>query len=330
LYDSKLKSHFSPEIPSICVGNLSVGGTGKTPLVKYLVELLRPDYSIAILSRGYGRKTKGYLLLNDTHTANEVGDEPMEYYARFENVQVAVSEKRVEGYHLLQSENKKTEVLLLDDAFQHRAFSAGMNILVTAYNNLYTDDFLLPSGRLRESREGAKRAQIIVVSKCPKTLTEKERAAIALKLKLQAQQYLFFTTLVYGAIYSFHTNEKVNMEDMKQMDVSLFSGIGNDQPIIDYLQNKVKSLWVKKYTDHYVYTNDDIAGFYQRYSHQPNSIFITTEKDAARLRVLHNNLDLLQLALYILPVNVIFTTEKERDQFNTIILNYVRENKFNG
>jgi tetraacyldisaccharide 4'-kinase len=312
------------------VGNLSVGGTGKTPLVKYIVELLNQSYKISILSRGYGRKTKGYVLLNDTCTANEVGDEPMEYYARFENVQVAVSEKRVEGYRLLQKENKKTEILLLDDAFQHRAFSAGMNILVTSYNNLYSDDFLLPSGRLRERRTGAKRAEIVVVSKCPNALTEKEKAAIALKLKLQAQQHLFFTTLVYGAIYSFHTNEKINLEDMKQMDVSLFSGIGNDQPIIDYLQNKVKSLWVKKYTDHYVYTNEDIAGFYKRYDQQSNAIFITTEKDAARLRALHNNLDLLQLPLYILPVNVIFTTEKEQSQFNTIISNYVRENKFNG
>jgi tetraacyldisaccharide 4'-kinase len=317
------------------VGNLSVGGTGKTPLVKYIAELLNQSYKISILSRGYGRKTKGYVLLNDTCTANEVGDEPMEYYARFENVQVAVSEKRVDGYRLLQKENKKTEILLLDDAFQHRAFSAGMNILVTSYNNLYTDDFLLPSGRLRERRTGAKRAEIVVVSKCPNALTEKEKAAIA--LKLQAQQHLFFTTLVYGAIYSFHTNEKINLEDMKQMDVSLFSGIGNDQPIIDYLQNKVKSLWVKKYTDHYVYTNEDIAGFYKRYGQESNAIFITTEKDAARLRALHNNLDLLQLPLYILPVNVIFTTEKEQSQFNTIISNYVRdisnyvrENKFNG
>jgi tetraacyldisaccharide 4'-kinase len=312
------------------VGNLSVGGTGKTPLVKFIVELLNQSYKISILSRGYGRKTKGYVLLNDTCTANEVGDEPMEYYARFENVQVAVSEKRVEGYRLLQKENKKTEILLLDDAFQHRAFSAGMNILVTSYNNLYSDDFLLPSGRLRERRTGAKRAEIVVVSKCPNALTEKEKAAIALKLKLQVKQHLFFTTLVYGAIYSFHTNEKIKLDDMKQMDVSLFSGIGNDQPIIDYLQNKVKSLWVKKYTDHYVYTNEDIAGFYKRYDQQSNAIFITTEKDAARLRALHNNLDLLQLPLYILPVNVIFTTEKEQSQFNTIISNYVRENKFNG
>jgi tetraacyldisaccharide 4'-kinase len=330
LYDSKLKSSFSPEIPSICVGNLSVGGTGKTPLVKYIAEFLNQDYKISILSRGYGRRTKGYLLLNDSHTAHEVGDEPIEYYAQFENVQVAVSEKRVEGYHLLRMENKKTEVLLLDDAFQHRAFSAGMNILVTPYNHLYTDDFLLPAGRLRESSLGAKRAQIVVVSKCPSALEEKEKSAIALKLDLYSQQQLFFTTLAYGAIYSFHTNEKINLDDMKQLDVSLFSGIGNNQPIIDYLQNKVKSLWVKKYNDHYEYSNEDIAGFYKRYAHQPHSIFITTEKDAARLRALHNNLDLLQLPLYILPVNVIFTTEKEQNQFNTIILNYVRKNKFNS
>jgi tetraacyldisaccharide 4'-kinase len=294
------------------------------------VELLNQDYKISILSRGYGRNTKGYLLLNDTHTANEVGDEPMEYYARFENVQVVVSEHRVEGYHLLQKEKITTEVLLLDDAFQHRAFSAGMNILVTSYNNLYSDDFLLPSGRLRESRAGAQRAQIVMVSKCPSAFTENEKTAIAEKLKLRTHQHLFFTTLVYGNIYAFHTNERINLDDMKQMDVSLFSGIGNDQPIIDYLQGKVKSLWVKKYKDHYVYTNEDIAEFYKRYYHQPHSIFITTEKDAARLRALHNNVDLLQLPLYILPVNVIFTTEKEQNDFNTIILNYVRENKFNG
>jgi tetraacyldisaccharide 4'-kinase len=330
LYDSKLKSSFSPEIPSICVGNLSVGGTGKTPLVKYIVELLKQNYKISILSRGYGRKTKGYLLVNDNHTAAEVGDEPMEYYERFENVQVAVSEKRVAGYHLLQKESNATEVLLLDDAFQHRAFYAGMNILVTPYNNLYTDDVLLPVGRLRESRVGAKRAQIVLVSKCPSALSENEKTSVALKLKLHGQQHLFFTTLAYGTIYSFHTNEKVSIANMKQMDVSLFSGIGNDEPIIAYLQGKVKSLWIKKYRDHYQYTNEDINGFYQRHNHQPSTIFITTEKDAARLSALHNNLDLLQLPLYILPVNVIFTSEKEQNQFNTIILNYVRENKING
>ncbi len=330
MYDSKLKPSFSPDIPSICIGNLSVGGTGKTPLVKYLITLLKTSYRISVLSRGYGRNTKGYLLLNDTHTAADAGDEPLEYLTQFDTIQVAVSEKRVVGYQKLMAEKIPTEVLLLDDAFQHRAFSAGMNILVTTYDNLYCDDYLLPSGRLRESRSGANRAQIVLVSKSPAVVSSKDRDTIASKLKLNTPQHLFFTSLAYGAIYSFHTHENIYHTDLKHLDVYLFTGIGNDQPIVNYLKSKVKSVWVKKFADHHPYSADDIGDLYQLQNKEPSAIFITTEKDAVRLRSFHNNPYLLQLPLYILPVNVIFTTENEQQQFNDLIINYVRKNKVNS
>jgi tetraacyldisaccharide 4'-kinase len=295
-----------------------------------LITLLKGVHRVSVLSRGYGRNSKGYLLLNETHTAEDAGDEPLEYLTQFDTIQVAVSEKRVVGYQKLKAEKTPTEVLLLDDAFQHRAFSAGMNILVTTYDNLYCNDYLLPAGRLRESRSGAKRAQIILISKSPAVVSSKDRAAIASKLKLSVQQHFFFTSLAYGAIYSFHTHESSYNADLKQLDVYLFTGIGNDQPIVDYLKSKVKSVWVKKFADHHPYSANDIADLYQLQNKQPSAIFITTEKDAVRLRSFHNNPYLLQLPLYILPVNVIFTTENEQQQFNDLIINYVRKNKINS
>jgi tetraacyldisaccharide 4'-kinase len=325
LYDQKILKSFHPSIPSICVGNLSVGGTGKTPLVIYLAELLNTKYKVSILSRGYGRNTKGYVLLNAKHQADAVGDEPLNYFKKFPNIQVAVCEKRVDGYHHLMQEKTKTEVLLLDDAFQHRAFFARMNILVTPYHDLYVNDYVLPSGRLRESRAGAHRAQIIMVSKCPQNITAIEQQNIAAQLKINASQYLFFTKLQYSNLYHFQTHLALTHSALSEQRIYLFSGIGNNTPMVQFLKPLGQQLEIKTYPDHYVYQTSDILEWYHYQQSHPNTIFITTEKDAMRLAVFKDLKELQTLALYILPVNVIFTSAKGQDQFNQLILEYVRQ-----
>ncbi len=326
MYDQEILKSFQPGIPSICVGNLSVGGTGKTPLVMYLVALLKSSHKVSILSRGYGRTTKGYILLNAMHSAAAVGDEPLNYFKKFPDVQVAVSEDRVAGYHQLMQAVAKTDVILLDDAFQHRSFSARMNILVTPYHHLYSHDFLLPSGRLRESRSGAQRAQLVIVSKCPDDITVQEQDHIAKQLTLNPGQHLFFTKLQYADLYDFHTKQQLPQAALQLHPVYLFSGIGNDQPLQQFLKLRCQSLVVKTFSDHYTYQSADIAALQDYFQKHPRTIFITTEKDAMRLVAFKDLNELKALPLYILPVNVTFTSEKAQAHFNQIILEYVRQN----
>ncbi len=296
-------------------------------MVIYLTELLQPIYKVSILSRGYGRNTKGYVLLNGKQTASEVGDEPLNYFQKFSAIQVAVSEDRVQGYQQLMKEDKKTDVLLLDDAFQHLAFSARMNILVTPFDHLYINDYLLPSGRLREPRLGAKRAQIIIVSKCPLNITESQQELITAKLQLRPNQNVFFTTLQYGDLYHFQNGIAIENLQLKERSIYLFSGIGNNTPIIDYLKPRCQHLEVKTYPDHYAYKSTDIEALHNYAKQHPGTIFITTEKDAMRLAAFKTLKERLALSLYILPVNVTFTMAKAQNQFNQIILNYVRQNQ---
>ena len=197
-YDTGIMSSKSYNIPVICVGNLSTGGTGKTPMIEYLIRLLKDEKPLATLSRGYKRKTKGFVLADENATADSIGDEPFQFFRKFEHIQVAVDGDRQNGIKQLITSENKPKVILLDDAYQHRKVKAGFNILLTAYNNLYFEDIVLPTGNLREPRSGAKRADIIVVTKCNKDLADTEKSAIANKLKLNKNQKLFFSYIDYA------------------------------------------------------------------------------------------------------------------------------------
>ena len=236
LYDKGIKQSKSYNFPIICVGNLSVGGTGKTPVVEYLIRLLKEDFKLATLSRGYKRNTKGFVLANEKSTAESIGDEPFQFYSKFKNqVQIAVDGNRQEGIQLLKKQ-LNPDVILLDDAFQHRKVKAGLNILLTVFDKLYADDILLPTGDLREPISGAKRADIILVTKCPETLSDSEKDTIKSKLKLEKYQHLFFSSIDYSnRIFGLNETDTAFFKDK---NITVVTGIAKPKSFIDYLQSQ--------------------------------------------------------------------------------------------
>jgi tetraacyldisaccharide 4'-kinase len=227
-----LKSH-SFSVPVIAVGNLSVGGTGKTPKIEYLIRLLSPNYKIAVLSRGYKRKSSGFLLAEYSSTAESLGDEPFQLHQKFPTIQVAVDANRKNGIERLLALQNKPDIILLDDAFQHRKVKAGFYILLTAFNDLYPDDFILPTGNLRESRSGAKRANIVVVTKCPPTLPEADQNQIRKKLNLSEHQQLYFSSIQYDEIL-YSENERRTVASLQNTDKLLVAGIAKPKPFFSH------------------------------------------------------------------------------------------------
>ena len=229
-----LKSH-SFDLPIIAVGNLSVGGTGKTPQIEYLIRLLSPTNKIATLSRGYKRKSGGFILADASSNAEILGDEPFQFYQKFPNILVAVDANRKNGIEQL-IQISQPDIILLDDAFQHRKVKAGFYILLTAYNDLYANDFILPTGNLRESRSGAERANIVVVTKCPPNLSDKEKNDIERKLQLESLQKLFFTSIAYDE-FIFSEESQISVSEIKNSEKLLLAGIAKPEPFFDYLKN---------------------------------------------------------------------------------------------
>ena len=323
LYDWRILKKTRFEKPVICVGNLCLGGTGKTPTVEYLINILRDKYKVATLSRGYGRKTKGFQMADNQSTYETIGDEPLQYFRKFQKVLVAVDEDRVDGTGKLLSFPHRAEVVLLDDAFQHRRIIAGLNILLTEYQHLYCDDFLFPTGTLRDVRSAAKRAHIIVVSKSPKTLDESEKRQIIKKLKPTNEQKVFFSYLEYASLLPL--NEKAKAIPSENADFVLaFCGIANPKPFVKELKNHYKSIDFQSFADHHAYTEDDLITILQRFGHLDGEqkIIVTTEKDAARLTNSPYFCQFETAPLFALPVGVRF---HEEEKFNEEILNYVRE-----
>ena len=323
LYDWHFLKSTRFEKPVICVGNLNLGGTGKTPHTEYLITLLRDHYRVATLSRGYGRKTKGFKLADSQSTYEDLGDEPLQYFRKFSNIQVAVDENRVRGVkHLLWEQGG--EVILLDDAFQHRRIEAGLNILLTEYQHLYCDDFLFPAGTLRDVRSAAKRAQIIVVSKSPKDLKEDDKQQIINKLKPNKEQKVFFSYLEYNDLQPL--NEKAKTVSIEEADsVLAFCGIANPKPFVKELKTHYKTVDSLCFADHHAYTEEDISSILQRFENLggEKKIIVTTEKDAARLTNSPYLCQFETVPLFDLPVSVHF---HEEEKFNEEILKYVRQN----
>ena len=316
LFDIGLFTSTSFKIPVIAVGNLSVGGTGKTPQIEYLIRLLKDKYKVAVLSRGYKRKTNGFVLLNTTHSADETGDEPLQYFKKFNTISVAVDANRVNGIQQLL-EKKSPEIVLLDDAFQHRKVKADYYILLTKYNELFTDDFLLPTGNLRESSKGAKRATLILVTKCPKNLSEKEQQKIVLKIKPNKNQKVFFTTISYAD--KLKGTYQVSIDELKNYNVVLVTGIANPSPLLKFLTKKNIDFKHLNFPDHHSFSKADINEINDEFNHvkSEKKIILTTEKDYVRLSEKIKNVSYLEIETQFL--------ENQKEKFDTEILQFLKQ-----
>lgn len=301
-------------LPIIVVGNLSVGGTGKTPQIEYLIRLLKGDFKTSVLSRGYKRKTKGFVLLNDTHYAEDVGDEPLQYFKKFKGIDVAVGANRVQGISKLITD-VSPELILLDDAFQHRKVKGSFYILLTKYEDLFTDDFLLPTGNLRESRAGAKRADIILVTKCPINLSETSKNKIQDKLK-KYNTNLFFTTISYDIKTSGY--KSILVDDLKDFEILLITGIANPEPLLSFLNERNVIFKHLKFSDHHNFTEKEIEKIKKEYVGLTASkkLILTTEKDYVRLENSIENLSFLGIQTSFL---------EEQNLFNSIIKGHINK-----
>ncbi len=321
LYDTNALKSVSFNFPLICVGNLAVGGTGKSPMVEYLVRLLKDEYAIATLSRGYKRKTKGYVLASNKTTALEIGDEPMQFHLKFPDVAVAVGEERIVAIpHLLQ-DKPNLQAIILDDAFQHREIKAGFNIILTEYQNRFTKDFFLPTGDLRDEQSAYKRAQIIVVTKCPADLSEKRKTELLYEIHPWPGQQVYFTTIAYAQPYHLF-NRKKAIDISEDIEVLLVCGIANPKPLKDYLLINSKTYYQMNFNDHHIFNIDDLNNIKAKFSDidEANKIIITTEKDAVRFLKFAKELE--QFPIYVLPIQHQFLFEESND-FNRAVKSYI-------
>ena len=326
LYDWNILKSKSYDIPSICVGNLNFGGTGKTPHIEYLTRLLSETYQVAILSRGYGRDTKGFILANESHTHHDIGDEPLQYFKKFDNIKVAVDEKRCEGMERLLLDETPPQIVLLDDAYQHRKIKPGLNILLTDYYNLYSNSHLFPAGDLRDIKKAAKRADIIVVTKSPNVITPYYRRDVESKLKPLPHQKLFYSYIEYLDFKPF-SKLSYNIDIKEAKTALLLCGIANTYSLEDYIKRKYNTISKVEFNDHHNFTEKDIDMIIEKYNSMigKNKVIITTEKDAMRLAhsSFINKLD--NIPVFTIPIKVKFHKE-EGTSFNDEILNYINNN----
>jgi len=301
LFDKNILRSAKFNFPLICVGNLAVGGTGKTPMVEYIIELLEKKYKVATLSRGYKRKTKGFFIADDKTTSEDIGDEPMQMHNNFPDVTVAVAEERVMGIPQLLYEKPATQVIILDDAFQHREVNAGFNILLTDSKNLYSQDFLLPAGSLRDVKSSSWRADLIIVTKCKPGLSDKEKRDIIKQLKPLDRQKIYFTAIEYES--PFHLFSKKEYQLDRNCSVLLVTGIANPEPIKEVFKDFVSGYQILKFRDHHNFSREDIKQIKDKFSkiENDNKIIVTTEKDAVRLIKFEKELE--NLPIYVLPIS---------------------------
>ena len=311
-FDKGILKSTSFAIPVIAVGNLSVGGTGKTPQIEYLIRLLSEKYKVATLSRGYKRKSEGFVLADATSNAEVLGDEPFQYYKKFPQVQVAVDANRTNGIQQLLAQKNPPEIILLDDAFQHRKVKADFYILLTAYTDLYCDDFMLPTGNLRESRSGAHRAKIVIVTKCPDSISLDEKSKIKSKLNLNSNQKLFFTSINYDN-FVFSESAKISVDEIQKKDKVLLAGIAKPEPFFNYLKKEGDA--VLKFPDHHDFSEAEILEIKAKAN---NKIIVTTEKDYVRIAD-----KFPKEQLFYLPIKSEFMGDA--NVFDKSILNFIEE-----
>jgi tetraacyldisaccharide 4'-kinase len=329
LYDFKIFRSREFDIPVISIGNITVGGTGKTPHTEYLIKLLKQNYRVAALSRGYKRKTEGFRLVETSSLVEEVGDEPIQMKRKYPSVTMSVCENRVVGVEILLEGRPIPDVVLLDDAFQHRRITPGLNILLIDYNKPIKDDYLLPLGRLRESKTQARRANIIIITKCPNEITPITRRILAMDVHLYPYQDLYFTTMVYGQLCPVYPEAKPMdlFNDPRHMAILAVTGIAAPEYAIQHISKITSEVEVMSFPDHHNYTVQNIRKILERFEQlgNPRKIIVTTEKDAVRLQQLELPGEMKKV-LYYLPVQVKFL-DREGKQFDKKILDYVGENK---
>ncbi|HEV2481672.1 MAG TPA: tetraacyldisaccharide 4'-kinase [Puia sp.] len=354
LFDKGVLRSSAFSLPIICIGNLAVGGTGKSPMVEWLIRLLKDRYPIAVLSRGYKRKTRGYALASAATTALDIGDEPMQFHSKFPDVTIAVGEERIVAIPQLLHDRPETRAIILDDAFQHRTVRAGLNVLLTDYSNLFTRDWWLPSGDLRDAPSSYRRAEIIVVTKCPIGLSEEERRAIATEIGPRGHQQVFFSTIRYGQPYHITLGMSKGVAGENSgtiraegtgvampaersggtlaaetvvddtMEVLLVTGIANPAPLKQWLDQHSRTYYEIAYGDHHIFTIDDLQSIKRRFEtiQAEKKIILTTEKDAVRLIKFRQELE--GLPFYVLPIAPGFLFG-DGPRFTELILTFIKQ-----
>jgi len=315
-YDIGVFHSYTIPKKSICVGNLAIGGTGKSPHVSYLINLLKDKTKISILSRGYGRTTKGFVLADENSKGSEIGDEPRMYFSRFHpDINVIVCEKRIEGVQKINTLFPDNELIILDDAFQHRAVKAEINIILTDYSSLFSSDFVVPAGNLREWKIGKKRAKWIIVTKCPRTISETEKLSISKKLKFNPSK-IFFSSIVYGEIISFTNKPLPSFKN-----ALVVTGISNPIPLTNHLSENY-SIQTLKFPDHYNYTIADIERIHQIFDTfaSESKVIITTEKDYMRFSEMISSTNMIDYPWHYQSIEVEID---KKDIFNNLVKQYV-------
>ena len=312
LYDLGIFDSIGFSFPVICVGNITVGGTGKSPHIEYLIELLSPRYAVATLSRGYRRHSRGFRLAEAGTDAREIGDEPFQFKAKHPHIEVCVAEERMTAIPQLLQRRPHLQAILLDDAFQHRTVKAGLNILLTDYGRLYTRDFIMPFGLLRESRSASARAGIIVVTKCPAALSEEEALSIRQEIKPKEHQQVFFSTIDYKPLYALTPQA---MPPGPETTVLMMTGIANPAPLKEHLSRFFRNVHELSYPDHHYFTTDDLNEIQEAFAHLPGTdkIIVTTEKDAARLMLWKDRLLELQIPIFAQSIGTRFLFGQEEE-----------------
>lgn len=327
LYDCGILKSRSFSVPTICIGNLALGGTGKTPHTEYLIRFLKDKVNVAVLSRGYGRMTKGYLLAKEDSGYEDLGDEPLQYHHKFKDILVAVDENRCEGVDNLMEFAPDTNVILLDDAYQHRQIKPGLSILLTEYYNIYKNDRLVPAGKLRDVKSAAKRADIIIVTKSPRVLLPYDKRDMVNMIDAKPYQKIFFTYIDFQDLVPVNeTARSTKLQDIKS--VYLFCGIANPYPLEDHLKRKYNTLITNYYDDHHCFTDTDIDVILDGFNSVigKNKIIVTTEKDLMRLTKVSYLSRFENVPLFTIPIEVRFNDKKEEEIFNNLILEYVGKN----
>ena len=322
-YRKRLLISFKFDVPVISVGNLSVGGAGKTPHIEYLIRLLQPYLNVATLSRGYRRKTVGYRIVEPTNRVEEVGDEPLMFKRKFPEVFVTVNEQRALGIPQIMQHRPETQVILLDDAFQHRAVQPGLNILLTEFSQPFTRDYLLPSGRLREWRGSYHRADIIVVTKCPEDITEQEKSKMTFEINPYPHQQIYFSSYRYLKPY-YILNPRYRMDLTDDISVLMVCAIAGTDYMQDYLDSKVERVRVKAFTDHHLFDEMDLEEIWKMFGAMPGNkkLIVTTEKDAMRFASHRNWLMDKKVPMVVLPVEVYFHFD-EQEKFDESVKRFL-------
>jgi len=321
LYDINVLKSTKFKTPTLVVGNLSVGGTGKTPQIEYLIRLLKNDYKIAVLSRGYKRKSTGFIIADAKASAELIGDEPYQYYKKFKNIIVCVDANRTNAIQQLEKLENPPDVILLDDAYQHRKVVGGFNILLTDYNNLYVKDYMLPTGNLREHKSGAKRAQLIVVTKCPKNLSKDAQLKIIKKINPAKNQRVFFTAIDYNS--NLKGASEIDLNELQYFEVLLVTGIANPVPLTIYLKENNINFKHLEYPDHYNFKSQDIYKINKEISNFKSNkkLVLTTEKDYVRIFDKVKDLHYISIKSFFIS---------DRNDFDKKIKNYVEQSSRNS